>query len=87
MFARNINKLRSIDEIQQRIAFSLSKRRADICIDILFINFDKIVMIILTLILLLFLMEKKLVLLSHICSIKYMGLVLWLWALQLNGNA
>ena len=32
-------------------------------------------------------MEKKLILLSHICNIEYMGLVLWLWSFKLNGNA
>ena len=32
-------------------------------------------------------MEKKLILLSHICSIEYMVLVLWLWSLKSNGNA
>ena len=33
-------------------------------------------------------MEKKLILVLYICSIKYMGLVLWLWSyLELNDNA
>ena len=34
-----------------------------------------------------FWMEKKLILLSHICSIQYMGLVLWLWSFESNVNA
>ena len=34
-----------------------------------------------------FWIEKKLVLLSHVCSILYKGLVLWLWSLELNDNA
>ena len=37
-------------------------------------------------ILLLFWMEKKLIVLSHIYSIEYMGLVLWLWSLESNDN-
>ena len=34
-------------------------------------------------------MEKKLILLSHICIIEYVGLVLWLrlWSLESNDNA
>ena len=32
-------------------------------------------------------MEKKLILLLHICNIEYMGLDLWLWSFELNGHA
>ena len=32
-------------------------------------------------------MEKKLILLLHICNIEYMGLDLWLWSFELNGYA
>ena len=32
-------------------------------------------------------MKKKLILLSHICNIEYMGLVLWEWSFEPNGNA
>ena len=32
-------------------------------------------------------MEKKLVMLSHICNIENMGLILWLWSFESNVNA
>ena len=35
---------------------------------------------------LIFLMEKKLILSSHICSIEYLGLALLLWSLSSNNN-
>ena len=58
-----------------------------IYVDTLIIYLDKLVMEISFDIFLFFWMEKKLILLSHICSIEYMGLVLSLWSLESNGNA